>query len=69
MRPVAIDFTHDTDREGLLALLMSTSVVASLPEEARVVARERLAEILARHGVGALKLGYVATLRLAERSD
>jgi SAM-dependent methyltransferase len=64
--PAAIDipFRFATDRDGLLALFGSWSVVAALPDAERAELRERLREALDRHGVGQLELTFTAQLRL-----
>jgi len=64
--PAAIDvpFRFVTDRDGLLALFSSWSVVAALPDDERMGVRKRLGEVLGRHGVGQLDLTFTAQLRL-----
>lgn len=59
-----IPFVHETDRDGLLALFGSWSAVAALPDEERTEVLSRLAEVLDRHGVGEIELGYNARIRL-----
>lgn len=66
-RRIEVPISHHTDRGGLLALLMSVSVVAAASEPDREEARRAFAAVLARHEIGVLELPFTAQLALAER--